>query len=173
MTPIDWTKPASEILAELLAIVERRLPLSEAWATGARGLRDFGAGGAGWGGMLAKLEQIGFGDVAAQMVSGLDFGDPQVQSMLTQLGTIEPDTFTPERVEILKSWGVDRRPRWTITGFAEPPTLSEVEFRKGRELAITSTAERLNAASEARREAIDDVTKTGEEIENATVEAFD
>jgi hypothetical protein len=58
-------------------------------------------------------------------------------------------------------------------GFAEPPTLSEVEFRKGRELAIASTAERLNAASEARREAIDDATKTGEEIENATVEAFD
>ncbi len=122
--------------------------------------------------MLAKLEQIGFGDVAAQMVSGLDFGDPQVQGMITQLGTIEPDTFTPERVEILKSWGVDRRPRWTLEGFASQPTIAEVEFRKGRELAIASTAERLNAASEARREAIDDVTKTGEEIENATVGAF-
>jgi hypothetical protein len=173
MTPIDWTKPPAEILAELLAIVERRLPLSEAWATGARGLRDFGAGGAGWGGMLAKLKQIGYSDVADQMVSGLDFGDPQVQLMLTQLGTIEPDTFTFERVEILRSWGVERKPRWMFTGFAEPPTIAEVEFRKGRELAIASTAERLNAASEARREAIDDATKTGEEIENATVEAFD
>ena len=130
MTPIDWTKPAAEILAELLAIVERRLPLGEAWATGARGLRDFGAGGAGWGGMLAKLKQIGFGDVADQMVSGLDFGDPQVQAMLTQLGTIEPDIFTPERVEILKSWGVDRRPRWTLEGFARQPTLAEIEKRK-------------------------------------------
>jgi hypothetical protein len=123
--------------------------------------------------MLAKLKQIGFGDVADQMVSGLDFGDPQVQAMLTQLGTIEPDTFTAERVEILRSWGVERKTGWMFTGFAEPPTIAEVEFRKGRELAIASTAERLNAASEARREAIDDATKTGEEIENATVEAFD
>jgi hypothetical protein len=130
MNPIDWTKPAADILQELLAIVERRLPLSEAWATGARGLRDFGAGSAGWGGVLAKLKQIGFGDVADQMVSGLDFGDPQVQGMITQLGTIEPDTFTAERVEILKSWGVDRRPRWTLEGFASQPTLSEIEKRK-------------------------------------------
>jgi hypothetical protein len=133
MTPIDWNNPASEILAELIAIVERRLPLSEAWATGARGLRDFGAGGAGWGGMLAKLEQIGFGDVAAQMVSGLDFGDPQVQGMITQLGTIEPDTFTPERVEILKSWGVDRQPRWTLEGFASQPNVEAIEQRKAQE----------------------------------------
>ena len=133
MSPIDWTKPAADILQELLAIVERRLPLSESWAPGARGLRDFGAGGAGWGGMLAKLEQIGFGDVAAQMVSGLDFGDPQVQSMITQLGTIEPDIFTPELVEILKSWGVDRRPRWTMEGFASQPSVEDIEQRKATE----------------------------------------
>jgi hypothetical protein len=133
MNPIDWTKPAADILQELLAIVERRLPLSEAWATGARGLRDFGAGSAGWGGMLAKLKQIGYSDVADQMVSGLDFGDPQVQGMITQLGTIEPDTFTAERVEILKSWGVDRRPRWTLEGFASQPTLAEIEKRKAQE----------------------------------------
>jgi hypothetical protein len=133
MTPIDWTKPAADILQELLAIVERRLPLSEAWATGARGLRDFGAGGAGWGGMLAKLKQIGYSDVADQMVSGLDFGDPQVQSMLTQLGAIEPDTFTAERVEILKSWGVESRPRWMVEGFAGPLTIEEIERRKAQE----------------------------------------
>jgi hypothetical protein len=133
MNPIDWTKPAADILQELLAIVERRLPLSEAWATGARGLRDFGAGSAGWGGMLAKLKQIGYSDVADQMLSGLDFGDPQVQGMITQLGTIEPDTFTPERVEILKSWGVERRPRWTLEGFASQPTLAEIEKRKAQE----------------------------------------
>jgi hypothetical protein len=142
MTPIDWTKPAAEILAELLAIVERRLSLNEAWATGARGLRDFGPGGAGWGGMLAKLDQIGFGDVAAQMVSGLDFGDSQVQLMLTQLGTIEPDTFTGERVEVLKSWGVDRRPRWTLEGFASQPTLAEVEQRK---VEVNFRSQKINA----------------------------
>jgi hypothetical protein len=142
MTPIDWTKPAAEILAELLAIVERRLPLSEAWATGARGLRDFGAGGSGWGGMLAKLKQIGFGDVADQMVSGLDFGDPQVQGMITQLGTIEPDTFTAERVEILKSWGVDRRPRWTLEAFESQPSLQQVEQRK---VEVNFRSQKINA----------------------------
>jgi hypothetical protein len=89
------------------------------------------------------------------------------------LGTIEPDTFTPERIAIMRDWGVESKPRWMLEGFAEEPTLSEVDFRKGRELAIASTAARINAASEARREAIDDATKTGEEIENATVEAFD
>jgi hypothetical protein len=172
MNPIDWTKPAADILQELLAIVERRLPLSEAWATGARGLRDFGAGGAGWGGMLAKLEQIGFGDVAAQMVSGLDFGDPQVQAMITQLGTIEPDTFTPERVEILRSWGVDRRPRWTMEGFASQPTLGIVEFEASRRIAIDDTGKRINRASEARRKAIDNAESTGDEITTATEEAF-
>jgi hypothetical protein len=142
MSPIDWTKPAAEILTELLAIVERRLPLGEAWATGARGLRDFGAGGAGWGGMLSKLEQIGFGDVAGQMVSGLDFGDPQVQGMITQLGTIEPDTFTPERVEILKSWGVDRRPRWTLEAFESQPSLQQVEKRK---VEVNFRSQKINA----------------------------
>ena len=146
--------------------------MSESWATGARGLRDFGPGSSGWGGMVAKLRQIGFSDVADQMVNGMDFGDPQVQGMLTQLGMIERDTFTNERVAIMKDWGVQSQPRWTLEGFAEEPTLSEVGFRKGRELAIASTAARINAASEARREAIDDPTKTGEEIENATVEAF-
>jgi len=133
MTPIDWTKPAADILQELLAIVERRLPLAEAWATGARGLRDFGAGGAGWGGMLAKLKQIGYSDVADQMVSGLDFGDPQVQMMIGQLGAIEPETFTQERVEILKSWGVESRPRWMVEGFTGLLTIEEIERRKAQE----------------------------------------
>ena len=147
--------------------------MAEAWATGARGLGAFGPGSSGWGGMLGKLRQIGFGDVADQMANGLDFGDPQTQTMLTQLGAMEPDTFTDERVAIMRDWGVARRPRWTYEGFAEQPTIDEVDFRTGRELAIASTAARINAASEARREAIDDPTKTGQEIENATVEAFD
>ncbi len=156
MTPIDWTKPAADILQELLAIVERRLPLSEAWATGARGLRDFGPGGAGWGGMLAKLKQIGYSDVADQMVSGLDFGDPQVQSMITQLGAIEPDTFTSERVEILKSWGVDCRPRWSFEAFESHPTLQQVEkrkvevnFRSRKINAIALFDERMNPSEDA------------------------
>jgi hypothetical protein len=60
------------------------------------------------------------------MVSGMDFGDPQVQTMLTQLGMIEPDTFTDERVEIMQDWGVEARPRWTYEGFVEQPTLESI-----------------------------------------------
>jgi hypothetical protein len=56
-----------------------------------------------------------------------------VQLMLTQLGTIEPDTFTSERVEILKSWGVERRPRWTLEGFASQPSVDAIEQRKATE----------------------------------------
>jgi hypothetical protein len=128
---IDWTQPAATILSQLLEIVERRRPISESWATGARGLRDFGPGSGGWGGMVGKLRQIGFSDVADQMVSGMDFGDPQVQGMLTQLGEIEPDTFTAERIAIMKDWGVQTQPRWALEGFAEEPTIGEVNRRKG------------------------------------------
>jgi hypothetical protein len=83
--------------------------------------------------MVAKLRQIGFADVADQMVSGMDFGDPQVQTMLTQLGMIEPDTFTDERVEIMKDWGVEARPRWTLEGFTTQPTIQDVDKRKSDE----------------------------------------
>ena len=127
---IDWTQPAATILSQLLEIVERRRPISESWATGARGLRDFGPGSIGWGGMVAKLRQIGFADVADQMVNGMDFGDPQVQGMLTQLGAIEPDTFTAERVAIMRDWGVQGQPRWMLEGFVEQPTIEKIEARK-------------------------------------------
>ena len=96
-------------------------------------MRDFGPGSSGWGGMVAKLRQMGFSDVADQMVSGMDFGDPQVQTMLTQLGMIEPDTFTDERVEIMKDWGVEASPRWTLEGFTTQPTIQDVDKRKADE----------------------------------------
>jgi hypothetical protein len=81
--------------------------------------------------MVAKLRQMGFSDVADQMVSGMDFGDPQVQAMLTQLGEIEPDTFTGERVAIMKDWGVQSQPRWALEGFTDEPTIGDVDRRKG------------------------------------------
>ena len=131
MQPIDWTQPTVSILNQLLETVERRRPMSEAWATGARGLGAFGPGSSGWGGMLGKLRQIGFGDVADQMANGLDFGDPQTQTMLTQLGAMEPDTFTDERIATMQDWGVERNPRWTYEGFTAQPTIEDVDRRKG------------------------------------------
>ena len=95
-------------------------------------MRDFGPGSSGWGGMVARLRQIGFGDVADQMVSGMDFGDPKLQGMLTQLGAIEPDTFTAERIAIMRDWGVEAKPRWSYEGFVEQPTIEKIEARKLR-----------------------------------------
>jgi hypothetical protein len=59
-----------------------------------------------------------------------------------------------------------------LEGFASEPTLSQVQFQQSRNLASESTADRINAASEARRAAIDDPEATGAEIVAATVEAF-
>lgn len=133
MQPIDWTQPTVSILNQLLETVERRRPMAESWATGARGLRDFGHGPEGWGGMVAKLREIGFTEVADQIPSGLDFGDPQMQGMLVQLAAMAPGVFTIERVETMMNWGVERRPRWTYEGFAEQPTIEDVDKRKADE----------------------------------------
>jgi hypothetical protein len=173
---IDWTQPSEAILDQLLETVERRIPADKsrddtAWVQLNRIAHVFDSS------ILKEMKQSlvrnGYEDFYQILIGGDDFGKPKVQAILDALGQVDPAVFTLGRVETMKSWGVERKPRWMFTGFSEPPTLSEVEFRKGRELAIASTAQRLNAASEARREAIDDATKTGEEIENATVEAFD
>lgn len=133
----DWqTLSPQQLHAALSEIVETRLPADAtknetAWATGARGLRDFGPGSEGWGGMIAKLHDLGYSDVANQLTYGMDFGDPQTQSMIDQLGMAAPDVFTPERVEILKSWGVYRRTRWGYLGgvgeVPDLPTITEMQ----------------------------------------------
>jgi len=119
---------AEERLAYLLEIVETRKPADAskndtAWATGARGIRDFGPGPLGWAGMLEALNAIGYSDVANQLTNGMDFGDPKSQVMLDQLGQVNPQVFTPERVAVMKAWGVIRRPRWQIEGYPAEPTL--------------------------------------------------
>lgn len=176
LEPIDWSEPAETIRQKLLEIVERRLPADKtrddtAWVSLNRIAHVFDA--ATLAQMRQSLQANGYEDFYSILIGGDDFGKPKVQAILDELHQVDPQAFTAERVEIMKSWGVERQPRWTYEGFVEQPTISEVDFRKGRELAIASTAARINAASEARREAIDDGTKTGEEIENATVEAFD
>ena len=115
----------------LLEIVETRKPADAskndtAWATGARGIRDFGPGPLGWAGMLEALNAIGYSDVANQLTNGMDFGDPKSQVMLDQLGQVNPQVFTPERIAIMKAWGVIRRPRWQVLGYAVKPTLESV-----------------------------------------------
>ncbi len=175
LEPIDWSEPAESIRQKLLEIVEQRRPADKtrddtAWVSLNRIAHVFDA--ATLSQMRRSLQVNGYEDFYSILIGGDDFGKPKVQAILDALHQVDPQAFTPQRVAIMKDWGVESKPRWTLEGFAEEPTLGEVGFRKGRDLAIASTAARINAASEARREAIDDATKTGEEIENTTVEAF-
>lgn len=124
---------AAEIHAAFSEVVSIRKPADpnipdSAWATGARGLRDFGAGPDGWGGMRAKLHELGYGDVADQMTNGLDFGDPNVQTMLDQLGLAAPAVFTPLRVTTMKAWGVcEQSCWWHAGGSGDVPSVEEIQ----------------------------------------------
>jgi hypothetical protein len=123
---------AEQKLQYLLETVVTRKPADAskndtAWATGARGLRDFDPGPEGWDGMLAAIRELGYGSVADQLVNGMDFGDPKTQQMILQLGQVKPEVFTAERVVILQSWGQISQPRWQVEGYAAEPTLESVQ----------------------------------------------
>ena len=92
------------------------------------------------------------------------------QEMIDQLaiGGEWPDAVR----DAVKALGGAYVGRWSQEGFDDEPTLEQVAARKSREIAIASTAERINAASEARRAAVDNAASTGDEIITATEEAF-
>lgn len=173
----DWQTLSPADLRELLEQdVETRKPADAArnetaWATGARGLRDFGPGPDGWGGMLAKLVDLGYSDVANQLAAGMDFGDPATQAMIEQLGVAAPTVFTPERVATLKSWGVTSEPRWQHLGYDSPPSLEQVAAEQARELAKNAIIDKINAASAAMNTAYD-AGQTGEQITAAAEAAW-
>lgn len=131
--PIDWTKPASEILVDLLAIVEKRLPADKtrndtAWVTLNRIPHVFDA--ATIKQMRESIVANGFGDFYQILVGGDDFGEPKVQAILDTLGTVDPAVFTTQRVATMKAWGVSRTPRWQSEGFESEPSLAQVNARK-------------------------------------------
>jgi len=172
---IDWTQPAEAILDQLLETVERRIPADKsrddtAWVQLNRIAHVFDSS------ILKEMKQSlvrnGYEDFYQILIGGDDFGKPKVQAILDALSQIDPAVFTPSRVQTMKSWGVDRRPRWTLEGFASQPTLGVVEFEASRRIAIDDTGKRINRAGEARRKAIDNAESTGDEITTATEEAF-
>lgn len=128
-----------------------------AWATGARGLKDFGPGPNGWGGMKSKLVELGYDDVAEQLTNGMDFGDPLTQSMLDQLGQVASDVFTSERVATMKAWGVAIRTRYAVDGgTGDIPTEEAIQTELNRyaaELEVEAVKVRADAAYEAAKEA--------------------
>jgi hypothetical protein len=135
MVPINWSLSDADIRSELLTTVETRLPEVQAWATGARGVGEFGPGDDGWDGMVQAIRDLGWNETANQLTTGYDYGDPRMQQMLVQLGIIRPLVFTPDRIAALQAWGVRREPRWVIEGFQTQPTLEQVASRKLLEAA--------------------------------------
>lgn len=129
---------AQEHLAFLLETVETKKP--DSWATGARGLRDFGPGPNAWDGMLDKLRDLGFGSVARQAEIGMDYADEKTQQMLDQLGVVAGDVFTPERIAILRSWGLSSAPRWQLLGYRTEPTLQDVQAKINESRLINAKA---------------------------------
>ena len=110
-------------------VVERKsadpmLPDS-AWATGARGLRDFTP--LVWEQMVAEIRTMGLNETANQIGSGMDYGDPATIAMIDTLADSKPQVFTPERVAILKSWGTNTRKRYLDYGYSELPSVEQIE----------------------------------------------
>jgi hypothetical protein len=133
---IDWTQPAEAILDQLLETVERRIPADKsrddtAWVQLNRIAHVFDSS------ILKEMKQSlvrnGYEDFYQILIGGDDFGKPKVQAILDALGQIDPSVFTLGRVETMKSWGVDRRPRWTLEGFASQPSVEDIEQRKATE----------------------------------------
>lgn len=142
---IDWTQPAEAILDQLLQTVERRIPADKsrddtAWVQLNRIAHVFDSS------ILKEMKQSlvrnGYEDFYQILIGGDDFGKPKVQSILDALGQIDPAVFTPSRVETMKSWGVDRRPRWSFEAFESQPSLQQVEQRK---IEVNFRSRKINA----------------------------
>ena len=171
MTPIDWTLPADEILADLLADVwvptNAAITVAEIVTAVGTDAARLVVGtlqtGAGFDPLLASSYQ-------ALSTVGMSLSGADRQSMIDELavGGQWPDAVR----DGVKALGGVWVGRWSLEGFDAEPTLAVVQFEQSRNLAIESTATRINAASEARRAPIDDPAKTGAEIVAATVEAF-
>jgi hypothetical protein len=132
---IDWTQPAEVILSQLLEVVEQRIPADKsrddtAWVQLNRIAHVFDS--STLKDMKQSLVRNGYEDFYQILIGGDDFGKPKVQQILDALGQIDPAVFTPVRVETMKSWGVDRRPRWQIMGLSQEPTIESVREDRNR-----------------------------------------
>ena len=171
MNPIDWTLPAADILAELLADVwvptNAAITGSEIVAAVGMDAARLVAGTLKAGADLDPLLALSYQAISTV---GMSLSGDDRQAMIDELAVAGswPDAVR----DGVKALGGVWVGRWSREGFDAEPTLAVVQFEQSRNLAIESTAKRINAASEARRAAIDDPAKTGAEITAATVEAF-
>jgi hypothetical protein len=69
--------------------------------------------------------------------------------MLTILAEIDDQVFTPQRISVMRAWGIATKPLWQWLGIAAEPTLEAVADWRSARLAEIAAAE----AEEARRQA--------------------
>ena len=133
MTPIDWTKPADEILAELLADVW--VP-TDAAITGSEIVKAVGTDAARLvvgtlqaGASVDPLLALSFTAVATL---GMSLSPADRQEMIDQLAVAGewPDAVR----DGVKALGGVWVGRWSLEGFEAEPTLSQVEGRKAEKL---------------------------------------
>jgi len=116
------------LLAHLLGDDSRRIAadanaFGTAWAGGARISETFGP--------LVYEEMHGimalhFPANAALLPTGFDFGSGATQAMLTILAEIDAEVFTPQRISVMRAWGIVTKPRWQWFSIAAEPTIEDV-----------------------------------------------
>jgi hypothetical protein len=118
----------AELLAHLLGDDSRRIAadanaFGTAWAGGARISETFGP--------LVYEEMhsimaLHFPANAALLPTGFDFGSGATQAMLSILAEIDAEVFTPQRISVMRSWGIATKPLWQWIGIEAEPTVEEV-----------------------------------------------
>jgi hypothetical protein len=135
MTPIDWTLPAADILAELLADVWQP---TNAAITVAEIVAAVGTDAAR---LVVRTLQTGAGldpllSSSYQAIStvGMSLSGADRQAMIDELavGGSRPDAVR----DGVKALGGVWVKRWSLEGFDAEPTLSQVEARKDEEAEV-------------------------------------
>jgi hypothetical protein len=60
------------------------------------------------------------------LATGIDFGDPKTQEMLTSLAAGAPSVFTAERIATMRAWGIATKPLWRWVGIEAEPTVEDI-----------------------------------------------
>jgi hypothetical protein len=144
----------AELLAHLLTDDSRRIAadanaFGTAWAGGARISETFGP--------LVYEEMHGimalhFPANAALLPTGFDFGSGATQAMLTILAEIDAEVFTPQRIAVMRSWGIATKPLWQWVGIEAEPTVEDVaawRLDADTRLARDQIIERITAVASA------------------------
>jgi len=86
------------------------------------------------------------------LATGIDFGDPKTQEMLTSLAAGSPSVFTPQRISVMRAWGIATKPLWQWVGIEAEPTVEDVaawRLDSNTRLARDQVRQRMNDVASA------------------------